>query len=105
MAKGSKKAETLVKDNPTAPIDYKKLSEKQASDIAALKARNSTFEERLNALENGSNDQKPPVESIRKDLEVKANTLGISFRSNIGDAKLLTKIQEIEPEFKIESNE
>ena len=37
----------------------------------------------------------------RAKLEEKANELEIEYRANIGDAKLLDKILEVEPEFKL----
>jgi len=37
----------------------------------------------------------------KMNLEEKANELNIKFRPNIGNEKLLAKIQEIEPDFKI----
>lgn len=44
---------------------------------------------------------KPEIKSEqRAEIEDKANELGIKFRDNIGDSKLLEKIQSIEPEFK-----
>lgn len=45
---------------------------------------------------NGGNPE------LRKVLEAKAVELGIKFKDNIGDVKLLAKINEIEPEFKTE---
>ena len=77
--------------NPTGQIDYKKESEKQSKVNADLL-------ERLEALENkGDNDKSEDREA----LEAKAKELGIEFRSNIGDNKLLEKIQKIEPDYKL----
>lgn len=71
-------------------VDYKSKSEK-------LEAKLSEVLERLEALESnkGSNNLD------RGALESKATELNITFRSNIGDDKLLAKIKEIEPNFEL----
>lgn len=71
-------------------IDYKAKSEKQEALLKEL-------EERLRALENKGYEKSPE----RAKIEDKANELGISFRANIGDEKLLEKIKEVEPEFEV----
>lgn len=67
-------------------IDYKGLAEKQGKLLEEMEAR-------LKALEGDSKSED------RIKLESKANELEINFRANIGDSKLLEKIQEKEPEF------
>ena len=102
-------------------VDYKKLAKDQELEIKTMKI---DFEERLRELE-GKINTKPELDEIDSEkeetpnnesesnendigpdyrdlLEQKANELNITFRSNIGDVKLLGKIQEIEPEFKID---
>lgn len=72
--------------------DYKALSEKQSDQLTeALK--------RIEALEDkGQNEDNT---EDRKKLETKARELNITFKANIGDEKLLVKIIEIEPNFKL----
>lgn len=71
--------------------DYKALSEKQSNQLTeALK--------RIEALEGKGSEE---VSEDRKKIELKAKELNITFRSNIGDEKLLAKITEIEPDFKL----
>lgn len=65
------------------------------------KAKYEDLLERLEALESGNT----PKSSDREILESKAKELGINFRSNIGDAKLLEKIQDVTPEFNIGGGE
>jgi len=76
--------------NPNKVIDYKAESEKQSK-------LNADLLERLEALENKGNEKSDDREA----LEDKANELEISFRSTIGDEKLLKKIQDIEPDYKL----
>jgi hypothetical protein len=88
------------------PIDYKAEFEKQ-------KAQNSDILARLEAMEKGKmgstniSDAVKEVQhsidgqNLRDKLEDKANELEITFRANIGDAKLLEKIQAVEPEFTV----
>ena len=76
--------------NPSAEVDYKAESEKQAK-------LNADLLERLEALENKGNDKSDE----RISLENKANELNVSFRSTIGDEKLLAKINEVEPDYKL----
>ena len=86
------KTETLKNDT-----DYKKLAEEQAAKIALL-------EEKFNKLEAKSNNESSEeneLSNIRELLEQKANELNITFRSSIGDKKLLAKIQEIEQDFEV----
>lgn len=90
------KYQAMIDDRikPTAkagePIDYKAKSEKQEALLKEL-------EERLRALEKKGSEKSPE----RANIEDKANELGISFRANIGDEKLLEKIKEVEPEFEV----
>lgn len=72
-------------------VDYKALSEKQSEMMARM-------EQRLAALEE---KKEPKATGQREAIESKANELNISFRSNIGDEKLLDKIREIEPNFEL----
>lgn len=74
---------------PEKVKDYKKAYEDQNKDIENLKAQMAEL-----LADKASNNP-------RLKLEAKANELEISFRSTIGDDKLLLKIQEIEPEFKL----
>jgi hypothetical protein len=85
--------------NPNQTVDYKALSEKQSQKISEMESRFAMFEETLKKMEagNGGNDNSDD----RKALEDKANELEITFRSNIGDDKLLEKINAIEPNFKL----
>lgn len=71
-------------------IDYKAKSEKQEALLAEMM-------ERLKALEDKGDDKSDD----RVKLESKAKELNISFRSNIGDEKLLEKIKEVEPKFEV----
>ena len=79
-------------------VDYKKLAEdqekellNQADEIALFKERFAKLEAKINV--NSSEE--------RELLEQKANELNITFRSSIGDKKLLAKIQEIEQDFEV----
>jgi len=92
------------KNEINALLKAKKIAAiKPKSEIELMKEQNALLLERLERLENIK-----PVEAKlevkisddgRKKLEEKANELGITFRANIGNEKLLAKIQEIEPEF------
>lgn len=77
-----------------------KVDEVKTTDFKAAleleKKRNDELAQRLAALE-----AKLSGGSERDLLETKAKELGISFRNNIGDEKLLEKIKEIEPDFNI----
>jgi hypothetical protein len=75
---------------PGEAIDYKAKSEKQEALLKEL-------EERLRALEDKGSEKSPE----RVNMEDKANELGITFRSNIGDEKLLGKIKEVQPDFEV----
>ena len=86
------KKETLKNDT-----DYKKLAEDQAAKIALLEEKFS----KLEAKSNNESSEENELSNIRESLEQKANELNITFRSSIGDKKLLAKIQEIEPDFKL----
>ena len=99
--------ELLSRGKPVI-IDYKALSEQQSKEIEGLK---SDFEDRLASLEKGKAEIKKDFQiakseiitnpSNRSKLEQKATELKVKFRTNIGDKKLLEKIQAIEPDFKI----
>jgi hypothetical protein len=90
-------------------IDYKALSEKQSAKMAEMMQRLEALEDKKEVdpidtilkegLKNEANKEDSKI--IRMQLEDKANELNISFRANIGDTKLLEKIQAIEPEFNI----
>jgi hypothetical protein len=47
-----------------------------------------------------ANDQPSDKTPQRLAMETKAKELNIDFRANIGDAKLLLKIKEVEPDYK-----
>lgn len=73
-------------------IDYKALSEKQSAKISEMEQMMQSFNERLKDAENKKKgDDKSPE---RIDLENQANDLGIKFRDNIGDDKLMEKIEK-----------
>jgi len=98
-------------------IDYKKLSEDQTNKIKELEKFNNSIIERLNSLETKQKEEKPErkekpeilvnpegenltelpeIERLRN----KANSLEIKYDKRVGAAKLLSRIKEIEPEFK-----
>lgn len=77
---------------PGDAIDYKAKSEKQEAQLKEMM-------ERLKALEEKQGGQ--VTSDMRQKLEAKANELEITFRSNIGDEKLLEKIREVQPDFKV----
>lgn len=89
-----------LKAKQSGAIDYKAESEKQAK-------LNAELLKRIEAIETGNKEgYNTPImfEQRDKNREVlvqKAYELSITFRSNIGNAKLLEKIQEVEPEFKV----
>lgn len=77
------------------------------TELEILREQVAALTERLD-----SKDAAPPVgvedvlvdlllPETRGKLESKANELGISFRSNIGNQKLFDKIKEVDPEFKL----
>lgn len=75
-------------------IDFKALSERQANELKEQKASLKSMEERLAALEQSKlvTEEKTPE---RLQLEEEAVSLGIKFMANIGDEKLLAKINKI----------
>jgi hypothetical protein len=83
-------------------IDYKALSEKQSAKISEMEQRFAAFEDRLKEAE-GNKGKVPEDQPTfnRVILEDKAKELDINFKSNIGDKKLLEKIQVIEPDYKL----
>ena len=115
--------ETIATSKSKEKVNYKELSEKQAKEINDLKA---VFESRLKSLEDTKDELGKLVKEVtekakadklsepkvldaipevkigyREALELKATELKIVFRANIGNKKLLEKIQAIEPDFKI----
>jgi len=94
--------EAISKKGIKASVNYKELAEKQSKEINQLRANNDGFEERLRQLEGGGKSGSDTV--YRDALISKANELKIKFRGNIGDAKLLAKIVEVEPDFKVEND-
>jgi len=98
--------ETIAAKQKTEKVDYKKLSEQQALKLTKL-------DERLKLLEGERNQKNEPIIYLEDDkmvegeeelrdkklLELKAKELGIGFRGNIKQKKLLEKIQAIEPDF------
>ena len=79
----------------------KKLSYKEAFE--EQEKRNIELGKRLAALETHKQDgvESPEIDNIREQLKAKATSLNITFRSNLGNEKLLLKIQDIEPEFQL----
>jgi len=58
---------------------------------------------KFEVIEEDNIDDESNIEqavNVREILEAKAQELGISYRSNIGNEKLLEKINEVEPNFK-----
>ena len=101
--------EMAAKSKSKEKIDYKKLAQEKELELKRMK---DDFEQRLKALEKPVKKVtekviEKPVEVVikktdREILKAKATELNIKFKGNIGNAKLLEKIQAIEPEFKIE---
>lgn len=83
---------------PTEKIDFKALAEKQAKELETTKTMLEELSERMKSLEEKKQVEADP--ELRSKLETKATELGIKFRDNIGNEKLLAKINEIEPDFK-----
>lgn len=102
-------------------VDYKALSEKQSSQLQDALNRIAALEDHKKGkdLSNIDIPNKDAINQImdiglkneakkindkivRLALESKANELEMKFDKRLGDAKLLEKIQAIEPEFNIE---
>ena len=77
-------------------VDHKALSEKLTNQNKEIQAQNAALADRLAALEAKINapqqDENP--------LHIKAKELNIDFRSDIGDEKLIARIQEVDKNFK-----
>ena len=96
--------DAIKNDKKKSPIDYKVKSEAQQREIESQKLLINSFEERIASLEKGKPISKEQltaeVEMSEGDfLRIKAKQLGIKFRENIGNEKLMAKIIEVEPEF------
>ena len=76
----------------------KAVKQKAKSKVQVLEDQNKDLMNRLEALEAKGVDVKS---TYRIKLEEKANELDITFRANIGDVKLLEKINEKDSEFKL----
>lgn len=70
---------------------------KQLSD----KQKIQDLEKRIALMEVPKKKESPAIDTTREQLEAKAIELNIAFRSNLGNEKLLLKIQDIEPEYVI----
>jgi hypothetical protein len=77
---------------PGDAIDYKAKSEKQEAQLKEMMARLQALEEKNKPVD---------ISEYRLKLETKAKELEITFRSNIGDEKLLEKIKEVQPDFEV----
>jgi len=77
---------------PDEKIDFKLLSERQANELKNTKAALSELNERLRALES----KEPTEKEIRKELFVKAESLGLSPAKNIKTDDLRKLIEEKE---------
>lgn len=90
------KIDSVLKPVSSKNVDYKALSEKQASEMSDMKNQLNMMQEQFkqmkDKIDSGSN---------RSLMESKAKELDIRFRSDISDDKLFEKIQEKEPEFKL----
>lgn len=86
-------------------IDYKSEFEEQKKRIDALEKRLAARETpETEAYNHGSVkviEKAKALFSEKELLQAKAKELNIDFRSNLGNEKLLLKIQDIEPEYKI----
>lgn len=93
IEKGQSIVDNILKSNGNANrvVDYKAEFEKQ------LKVNND-LELRLRLLEDKNNNK---VDEKRASLIEKANELQIKFAKNTSSDKLLEKIQEVEPLFKL----
>ena len=86
-------------------LSYKQAFEEQEKLNVELGKRLAALEEpKTEAYNNGPEIVIPKAKRLFSDkelLQAKANDLQIKFRSNLGNEKLLLKIQDIEPEFEI----
>lgn len=87
--------------------DFVTGGNKPKTETQLLKEQNELLMARLDAIENGSFDKSKMggVPDLKNDhrieLETKANKLEVKFRADISDAKLLEKIIEVEPNYKL----
>jgi hypothetical protein len=114
------KQERVIKDKPPTIVkvliedkdageDEKRTAQLIVNEILkpptkqlSYKQKFEELEKRLSLMEVSKDEPKKPViDSTREQLEAKAKGLNITFRSNLGNEKLLLKIQEIEPEYEI----
>lgn len=94
------KLESMKK--PVGEVDYKALAEKQANANKEMQAQNAAMMDRLAALEaklSANTEEDTEEDTEENPLHVKANKLGIKFRADIADDKLLARIKEVEPGF------
>ena len=85
----------ILKPSPKK-TNYKEAYEEQQKRIDKLE---KLFEEKEG--KPGSVIETPVTNPVREQLEAKAKELNIAFRSNVGNEKLLMKIQDIQPEYEI----
>ncbi len=117
------KQEAIIKDNPPkivkVLIEGKDAGEKEkqtaqaiVDEILKLPTKQLSYKQKFEDLEKRialmevpkeapNKPESPVIDSIREQLKVKAKELNIAFRSNLGNEKLLLKIQDIEPEYEI----
>lgn len=84
-------------------LSYKEAFEDQEKKTIELEKRLQALEvPKLEMIDSSDLELRKAEDDKRKEmLRAKATELNIAFRSNLGDEKLLLKIQEIEPEYKI----
>jgi len=82
-------------------IVSKQLTKRGSVMISERDAKTNNLQTQSTGLyyELAEEKKNPEVRAI---LEAKANELGIEFKSNLGNVKLLAKINEVDPEFKAE---
>lgn len=96
--------------NDKATEEYLEKSKEQVQEREAKKHLKATTDvnsigKAFETIANmASNQQTKEVEKSedRSALEEKAKELDVKFRSNISDIKLLAKINEVEPDFKLD---
>jgi len=99
----TKTAKEIIIRNDERKIEVNKIIKgqikiKPKTEVELLKEEMAEMKKMLSPKKS---IDKLDLGSTRKNIEEKANELDIKFRQNIGDEKLLDKIQEIEPDFKI----
>lgn len=99
----TKTAKEIIIRNDERKIEVNKIIKgqikiKPKTEVELLKEEMAEMKKMLSPKKS---IDKLDLGSTRKNIEEKANELDIKFRQNIGDEKLLDKIQEVEPDFKI----